>query len=286
MRVVILGTRGFVARALTDALCAAGTSVKAVSREELDLLGTNAAGALSAQIQADDALVMPAALTPDKGRDVTTLMKNLKMAENLCQALMATACSCLVYFSSDAVYPNSPDPITEESGCSPTDLYALMHIAREQMLGHVARERNIPFCILRPSAIYGAGDTHNSYGPNRFMRSALSDRAIRLFGEGEEQRDHVYIDDVIAIVRLALERRTTGILNVVTGRAVSFRAVADCVAGHLGAPVDVVSSPRSGPVTHRHFNSARLRRTFPELKMTSLEDGIARSLMSLTTSPV
>lgn len=285
-RVVILGARGFVARALTDKLHAGGVPVTAVSSEEIDLLSDRAPAALSALLQPDDALVVPAALTPDKGRDVGTLMKNLRMGEKLCQALTATTCSHLVYLSSDAVYPNSPAPISEETMCSPTDLYALMHIAREQMLGYVARERSIPFCVLRPSAIYGAADTHNGYGPNRFMRTALSAGTIRLFGEGEEQRDHVYIDDVVTVITLALQAQLTRMLNVVTGRAVPFRDVADCVARHVGASVTVECAPRTGPVTHRSFDTARLRSAFPGLTMTSLDDGIASSVAALRMGAV
>jgi UDP-glucose 4-epimerase len=286
MRVVILGARGFVAHALNEALRDAGTSVRAVPQQKIDLQSAEAADKISALVRREDALVVPAALTPDKGRDVSTFMKNLKMAEAVCQAVAATTCSHLVYVSSDAVYPTSPEPMTEDTACSPTDLYALMHTAREQMLGHVASDRGIPFCILRPCAIYGARDTHNSYGPNRFIRSALTERTIRLFGEGEEERDHVYIDDVIAVTRMVLERRTAGVLNVVTGRAVSFRAVAECVARHVQLPVTIQPAPRTGPITHRHFNPSRLRGTFPGIDMTPLEEGIARTVAAMRTSVV
>lgn len=286
MKVVILGARGFVGGALADALRSNGTPLRALGRDQVDLLTAPAVEQLSALIQPEDAVVMAAALTPDKGRDIATLMKNLKMAEHLCVALTRTACSHLVYLSSDAVYPNLSHTIDESTDCKPTDLYALMHITREQMLAHTARERNVPFCILRPCAIYGARDTHNSYGPNRFMRTALSTGTIRLFGEGEEQRDHVYIDDVITVITLALHAQLTGVLNIVTGRAVPFRDVADCVARHVGRSVIVESSPRAGPVTHRRFVTTRLQNVFPKFTMTSLDDGVAESVATLRTSAV
>jgi len=154
------------------------------------------------------------------------------------------------------------------------------------MLAHVAKERGIPFCVLRPSAIYGAGDTHNSYGPNRFIRTALNAGTIRLFGDGEEQRDHVYIDDVVAVITRALETRFTGVLNVVTGRAVPFRDVAACVARHVGGTVVIESALRTGPVTHRPFDTAKLCSVFPTLTMTSLDEGVAKTVAALRTSAV
>ena len=38
--------------------------------------------------------------------------------------------------------------------------------------------------ILRPTLIYGFGDTHNSYGPNRFFNQIIEKREINIFGEG------------------------------------------------------------------------------------------------------
>ena len=72
-----------------------------------------------------------------------------------------------------------------------------MHRTRELML---AREAKAPLAVLRLTAIYGAGDTHNSYGPNRFLRQALKDGRIPLFGNGEETRDHLHVDDAVDLI--------------------------------------------------------------------------------------
>lgn len=280
-RVVILGARGFIARALTEDLRSRDVPVRPVSSEDIDLTSDGASSALTALLEEEDSVVMTSTLTPDKGRNIATFMKNVKMADHVCQALAVRPCLHVVYISSDAVYATSPRPLSEDTPTTPTDLYALMHIVREQMLGHITKERSIPWSVVRPSAIYGAGDTHNSYGPNRFVRSALSAGTIRLFGEGEEQRDHVYIDDVVAVLRSVLETRHPGVLNVVSGRAVSFRDVADCVARHADTPVRIETAPRTGPVTHRPFDATRLRAAFPQLAATSIEAGIAQTVAAL-----
>ena len=44
-----------------------------------------------------------------------------------------------------------------------------MHIARELMIKQLVKS---PIAVLRPTLIYGAGDPHNSYGPNRLRRMA------------------------------------------------------------------------------------------------------------------
>jgi nucleoside-diphosphate-sugar epimerase len=133
-----------------------------------------------------------------------------------------------------------------------------------------------PLAVLRPTLVYGAGDTHNGYGPNRFLRTARAQRTIALFGRGEEQRDHVFVDDVARVVELAIAHRSAGVVNVATGVSRSFAEVAGLVAAMVPGTT-VETKARSGPVTHRRFDTAALRTAFPSLSMTPLEEGLARA---------
>jgi nucleoside-diphosphate-sugar epimerase len=280
-RVVVLGSRGFVGTALVALLKREGCSSLPVPRQEVDLCEPGAGDRLRSILEPGDSVVVAAALTPDRGRDVATLMKNLRMAECLAQALAEAPCDHLVYISSDAVYDGRESLISEDTAPSPTDLYSLMHMAREQMLGHAAKARGIPFGVLRPCAIFGAGDTHNSYGPNRFIRSALTERRIKVFGAGEEMRDHVYIDDVVAMIAALLRHRSSGVLNAATGCSVPFGDLARLIGERIGADVAIESVPRSGPVTHRHFDTTVQLRSFPHFKRTELEEALRRTTQGI-----
>lgn len=275
-RVVILGATGFIARALAAKLAAAKVPVLTVSSQQVDLTAADAGAKLTALLQAGDAVVMTSALTPDKGRDTATLMKNLRMAEGVATALAAQPVAHFVYLSSDAVYDWWHPLISEATAPSPTDLYSTMHLAREQVLAAATAAAKVPYCILRPCAVYGPGDTHNGYGPNRFARTALAEGKIKLFGAGEETRDHVFIDDVVAVIGLALRHRSTGTLNVVSGRSATFAEVAALVARLSAKPVALESLPRAGPVTHRHFDASVLFRSFPSHRPTDLAAGLPR----------
>lgn len=78
-------------------------------------------------------------------------------------------------------------------------------------------------CTLRPTLIYGIEDPHNGYGPNKFWRSAAAGEDIVLFGNGEERRDHVWVEDVAEVVVRVLLHQSIGCLNVATGKVHSFR---------------------------------------------------------------
>ena len=274
-RVVLLGASGFVARALRLELERTGIATLPLGSSDLDLTDARAGSQLAALLRPSDALVVTAALTPDKGKDLATLLKNLRMIESVLAALAAKPCAHVVYFSSDAVYDDNVSLVDERTTAAPKDLYGLMHLAREVALQQACLQPAIPLCVVRPSAIYGAGDTHNSYGPNRFVRTALAESRIKLFGQGEETRDHVAIADVVALTTLILRHRSTGTLNAVSGEAITFGALAAQIGQLAGRPVTIEPLPRGGPVTHRRFDVARRQRAFPEFRPTPLADGLA-----------
>lgn len=269
-RVVVLGARGFLGAALVRRL----NNVVPLDLADVNLLESSSVEKLRGIVRDGDALVFAAALTPDKGKDTRTTMKNLAMGEHVAAVVEAVKFAHIIYISSDAVYEDDANPIREDSCASPTTLYGLMHLMRERMILVAGQKSATPILVLRLSAMYGAGDTHNSYGPNRFLRTALKDRQIALFGQGEEQRDHLHVQDCARLIDLCLQHRTVGTLNAATGKAVSFMDVARMVAGIVGGDVQIQGQPRSGLVTHRHFDITELVKAFPSFAFTPLPIGL------------
>ncbi|MEW5984303.1 MAG: NAD(P)-dependent oxidoreductase [Acidobacteriota bacterium] len=273
-RVVVLGARGFVASNVVGSLDSAGVRVMGLPSAEVDLTSPSSVDALRSRLRGDDAVVFVSALTPDRGRTVATFMQNLRMGQHVSEALAARPCAHVVYISSDAVYDDEANPVHERSVCEPSSLHGLMHVVRERMLLETTRQSGTPLAILRPTLLYGARDTHNGYGPNRFVQQALAGAPIQLFGGGEERRDHVLVDDVSRLVSLVLAHRSEGVLNIVTGTSVPFARVAEIVVELTGQPVAIQASPRANPITHRHFDVSATIAAFPSFACTPLRAGL------------
>lgn len=277
-RVVIIGAGGFVGSSLASALGSKGISVLPVTRGLMDLSEISSVDNLIKLLKPTDTVVVLAAITPDKARGLPPFLLNLSIIANLCKVFECVSPAHVVYLSSDAVYPMGAGLINEETCAQPPDLYGMMHLAREMML---ASTLTAPFAILRPTLIYGAGDTHNSYGPNRMRRMAHKEGHITLFGEGEETRDHIFIGDVVTLIQRVLDHRSTGTLNIATGRSISFASLARLVAGQFRKPVTIKFLPRQAMVTHRHFDISALVLAFPDFVFTPLEDGLAAASRDL-----
>jgi nucleoside-diphosphate-sugar epimerase len=273
-RVVVIGAGGFVGGAIAQALAASGIPLLALTRREVDLLASDAPERLRDRLRPTDSVVVVSALAPAKTSAM--LMQNLRMAEAVCEALSATSPAHLLYVSSDAIYADDANPVTEQSPAAPSTIHGMMHAARELMLRSAS---TAPFAALRPTLIYGAADPHGGYGPNRFRRQAEKGEPITIFGEGEERRDHVLVDDVARLAVLMLRHRSVGALNAVTGTSVAFCDVAQLVAVQFTPAAGVLSVPRPGPrphLLHRHFDITNCLKAFPGFRYTSLAEGIAR----------
>jgi nucleoside-diphosphate-sugar epimerase len=281
-RVVILGATGFVARDLARHLTGLGVETLAVGSAQLNLVDPESTATLKKIVGPEDTLVITSALTPEKGKDVRTFMKNLSMIQQVCALFEQAACAHVVYMSSDAVYDDATALVRETTPRTGLGLYGLMHVAREEMLRFALSKSRTPLCVMRPCAIYGAEDTHNSYGPNRFMRTAVKDRKITLFGNGEERRDHVHIRDVSRLLGICLERQTEGAVNAATGEAISFFDVAQKIIGLCPHKVELECLPRSTPITHRHFDVSVRLKEFPEFQCTPLDTGLEESVKTLS----
>lgn len=271
-RVVVLGASGFVGGAIAARAETAGIAVVRLSRADVDLCAADCPAKLSAILRPGDSLVAASAQAPCK--DAAMLANNMVIVRNLIEAIKNSPIAHLINISSDAVYPDEPVPLHERTPMAPGSTHGAMHLAREIAL---EAELSMPILHLRPTLIYGHNDPHNGYGPNRFLRLAQNNEDIKLFGEGEERRDHVLIDDLADISLKALLRKTSGALNAVTSEVHSFREIAELIVSICKSRSKIKGSPRVGEMPHkgyRPFDNSAVRAAFPGFQFTPLDAGL------------
>ena len=273
-RAVVIGAESFVGKALLKRLGTDNANVLAIGRADVDLTASDAGDKLAALLRPADSVVAVSAKAPC--RDAEDFLVNAKIIAALVKAFTAQPVAHLVNISSDAVYPDEPVPLSEAVPAAPGSMHGAMHVAREIAL----KGLGLPTAILRPTLIFGAADPHNGYGPNQFRRKANAGEAIVLFGNGEERRDHISVDDAAELIARVLYHRSTGVLNVASGNVTSFHDIAAMAVRMSGKKVDIVSKPRSGPLPHngyRPFDPAATQAAFPDFRYTQLEAGMQQA---------
>lgn len=268
MKTIIFGASGFVGKALMPLF----PEHVGFSSAYMNLAMLDCVPKIEAAVEEGDTIIMAAGVVPNKGnvRDMT--IKNVLMARNLLAGLKDRPVGHFIYVSSDAVYPSDGNSdINEYTSVCPDTLYGHMHAMREQYFREFIPPEKLT--IIRPCAIYGPQDTHFSYGPNRFVRDAREKGEVTLFGGGEEQRDHIHVDDVAAIIHAVAQQRLAGVFNAVTGRAISFAHIASLVN-----PTRIIRLPRKVPVTYKAFKAwPKIYHQAP-IRPRTIEDGIRHML--------
>ena len=275
-RVVILGTSGIISSNLQKALKKSKINVLLLGRSKLNLKKENAGKVLASKIKNKDVVIFIAAEAPVK--NIKMFINNLKICNAVCYSLGKKNINHLIYISSDAVYADVKVKISEKTLTLPNSLHGLMHLTREIILKN---RFNKILCILRPTLIYGPGDSHNGYGPNRFLNFALRNKSISIFGNGEEKRDHIFIQDLIKIIVKCIEMKGLGNINLVSGKIYSFRYLAKLVINLAKSKSKLVKIKRAGPMPHngyRPFNITLLKKYFKEIKISTIRTGIEKYL--------
>ena len=276
-RIVLLGHSGFIGSRLEATFRRQHPDLELAgfSFPGLDLTQPHAADSLADLLDRRTVVVMTAGVKRQWGDTLDAFSQNVSMAVNVARLLQSHPVRRFIFFSSAAVYgeEHHDEQITEDTPVRPTSYYGIAKFASECLLRQVSAAG---FVAIRPPLIYGPGDTSRSYGPAGFVYAATHREPITLWGEGDEKREFIFVEDVAELVARLMVHDYDGVLNIVSGRAVTFRQAADIVCRHT--PTTITSRSRSKAKVDHGFRNGRLTRLFPDFKFHTLEDGIRKTL--------
>lgn len=130
-------------------------------------------------------------------------------------------------------------PVSEDAPTHPKGIYEISNLTAEKIIQVYNDVHNIDSVLLRLTNIYGprAQMKHPRYGVvNWFVRLAVDDDTIKVFGDGKILRDFLYIDDAVeAIMMCAIEPNAVGeIFNVGIDVPTDFIELADTLVDVAG----------------------------------------------------
>ena len=138
--------------------------------------------------------------------------------------------SRVVYASSAAVYGRGPIPMTEAQSPQPLNVYAESKLAADHLAAEYVKVHGMAIVGLRYFNVYGPGEHHKGKVASmiwQLARQVVDGKRPRVFMWGEQERDHIYVADVVRANLLAMECETSNVINVGTGRSVSFNEIID-----------------------------------------------------------
>lgn len=191
----------------------------------------------------------------------------------------------VVFASSAGVYGDRARiPIKEASTPEPLSPYALTKIVGEQYCRLFYELYGLKTISLRYFNVFGPRQDPNSeYAAviPRFLSRALSGKSLTIFGDGEQTRDFVFIDDVVNVNVLAAESKVVGEFNIASGRKTSINELAETVVDLAGRKVKVLhDKPRKGDIRHSVADISKAEKELGFEPRCSLEKGLRETIAS------
>jgi UDP-glucose 4-epimerase len=312
MRALVTGSAGFIGSHLTGLLLDRGAQVTGIdcftdyyarSIKEANLAhsqGREGFRFVEARLQDTDLprlldgvthvfhLAAQAGVRKSWGRDFRTYTENnVDASQQLLESCVGLPIERFVYASSSSIYGDSASiPMREDARPQPVSPYGVTKLAAEQLcyLYHV--NHGVPTTSLRYFTVYGPRQRPDM-GFHRFIRAALSEEPIALYGDGEQTRDFTFVADAIAATAAAGERGVPGrAYNIGGGSRASINQVLEMIGRVAGRPLQVRREPaQKGDMRDTFADTGLARKDLGFAPSVSLEEGIKAEYRWLSTTP-
>ncbi len=312
MKALVSGGAGFIGSHLVDALVERGDQVTVVDdlstgrRENLETPTgrraelvevdvTDAAAIADTFERRGPELVFHLAAQIDVRRSVTDpvfdLNVNVGGTLNLLEAARTTgARGFLLASTGGAVYGEGAGlalPLDESAACRPDAPYGQSKFAAEGYASLFGRLYGLRATALRLGNVYGPRqDPLGEAGVVAiFCGALLTDGTPRVFGDGHQTRDYIYVGDVVEAFLAAGASEASGTYNVGTGVETSVLELGELIGGVCERPFEPELAPaRAGEVQRIAIDSSRAAADFGWSARTALVDGLRTTAASFATA--
>ncbi|HKU82379.1 MAG TPA: NAD-dependent epimerase/dehydratase family protein [Candidatus Tumulicola sp.] len=197
---------------------------------------------------------------------------------NVLESAVRAGARKAVFASSGATFGN-PDafPITDTTPQRPTSPYGISKMVAEHYLRFFRAEKNLDFTALRYGNVYGPRqDPNGEAGAIAiFIARFLRHEGVRIYWDGEQTRDYVYVRDVARANVAALERGSGECYVIGTGIKTSVNAIYRELAAISGFEAPVERAPkRPGDARDAQFDSSRAHADLLWSPETALPEGM------------
>ena len=185
--------------------------------------------------------------------------------------------------SSAAVYGDLDTlPLTEAMSGKPTSFYGLTKLTAEGYLRIYEQAFGLKTVCFRYANVYGPrqGDGGEGGVISIFNRLIVEGKPLTVYGDGEQTRDFIYVEDVVeANIKAMGNNNCTGIYNVSTNTGTSVNELITRFRSISGADFMVhYEAERIGDIKHSRLSNAKAERDFGFVASTTLDDGLQKTL--------
>lgn len=183
--------------------------------------------------------------------------------------------------SGGAAVGNKTPPINEEIVPAPISPYGASKVSGEAYCSAYHGAYGLATYALRFSNVYGPHSEikKGNLIPN-FIMAAINKKQFRIYGDGSQTRDFIYVEDLVSAIALVAASDCGGgeIFQVATGKPTSVLGIVECLNGITGDYVDVTfDAPRAGEVKNNYLDISKIKKVLGFVPKIDIRIGLERT---------
>ena len=299
--ILVTGSSGFVGQHLLRRLNGSNHRIIAVDKEQpptfidevhyhtIDLSKRPIVDELIADTSPDTIFHLAAqtSVAVSSREPIQDIQDNVTASVSLIQSAVHFSIPRIVFTSTGgAMYGDSSAvPFSESTSVNPQSIYGVSKLAVEHYLRVLTYCTETAVSVVRPGNIYGPGQNHLGEAGviAIFGARMLSEENVTIFGDGNDTRDYIYVDDVVNILMAAGEQAPDTCLAG-TGIETSTNQIFALLASAIGYGQQPIHAPaRAGDVRRSALDSDKAGKVWGWTPTSSLSEGIAKTVVWLKT---
>lgn len=213
---------------------------------------------------------------------------------NMLEAARHNDIERFVFASSGAPIGDVEPPITEDKPPKPVSPYGASKLAGEGYCSAYYRAFGLETVSLRFGNVYGPRSKHKSSVVAKFIKQALAGETLEIYGDGNQTRDFIYIDDLIQAICLAVAPKPQSsalsafgpygeVFQIATHKETTVNEIGDrikeIVGKAMGKKISVIhSESRLGDVKRNYSDISKARKILGYSPVFDLEKGLKKTL--------
>lgn len=184
----------------------------------------------------------------------------------------------IIFSSSAAVYGEASSPVTEEDTLNPKSPYAENKRDAEELL----QNAKTPAIALRYFNIYGPGQSAAYAGViTHFILNALQGKDLHVYGDGNQVRDFVFVDDIVEANILAMQYNndTFEVFNIGSGVETTINTLAETIIRLTESSSKIIhEDARQGDIVYSQADTSKAKERLGFVARIGLEEGLKETI--------
>jgi nucleoside-diphosphate-sugar epimerase len=187
--------------------------------------------------------------------------------------IYANTCEIYTVFKNNIINENFYD--------GEVSFYAISKLFTEKYLEMICKKRGIKFISLRFASIYGPGEKIQRAIPN-FIRSAIKNKDITIFGDGKEKRSFLYIEDAVQAILKSVQYEKTNIFNISSEGSITILDLAKLIIKLSKSKSRIIFKPRLKEKRDLVFSIKKAKKELKFKPIFNLSLGLKKEIQYFT----